>query len=144
MKDVIVFDLDGTLGLMTEERLGFLERRDWDNFYKLCGTDIPNIPIIGIYKALWRSGKHIKIVTGRSDIVKDKTLKWLDRNGICVSYWDLHMRPHGDHRKDIELKKELVAPFANRILMVFEDRSAVVRMWRDMGICCLQVAEGDF
>ena len=27
---------------------------------------------------------------------------------------------------------------------VFEDRASVVKMWRDLGITCLQVDEGDF
>ena len=30
------------------------------------------------------------------------------------------------------------------VLGVFEDRDRVVKMWRDLGITCFQVAEGDF
>jgi len=29
-------------------------------------------------------------------------------------------------------------------IMAFEDRSRVVKMWREAGIPCAQVAEGDF
>jgi len=144
MRNIIVFDLEGTLGLMSSERIKFLNDRDWDNFYKLCDTDMPNQPIIDIYKAFWLSGRNLKIVTGRSDIVRDKTLRWLDKHGIYIKSENLHMRPHGDHRCDTELKKEMVAAFINDIYMVFEDRAAVVKMWRDMGITCLQVSEGNF
>jgi hypothetical protein len=29
-------------------------------------------------------------------------------------------------------------------IMVFDDRNQVVKMWRERGIVCAQVAEGDF
>jgi hypothetical protein len=28
--------------------------------------------------------------------------------------------------------------------MAFDDRNSVVKMWRDLGIPCAQVADGDF
>ena len=32
----------------------------------------------------------------------------------------------------------------DRILCVFDDRDKVVKMWRDSGLTCMQVAPGNF
>jgi hypothetical protein len=58
------------------------------------------------------------------------------------------MRRDGDTRPDQVIKREL---FKRRVQGLFEvegvidDRSKVVRMWREqLGLTCLQVAPGDF
>jgi hypothetical protein len=57
------------------------------------------------------------------------------------------MRAESDFRKDSIVKKEL---FDNHIKnkyfieYVLDDRNQVVDMWRDMGLKCLQVQEGNF
>ena len=56
----------------------------------------------------------------------------------------LYMRKDGDTRPDYVIKPELVKDFIDDIYMVFEDRDQVVKMWRDLGITCLQVANGDY
>jgi hypothetical protein len=57
------------------------------------------------------------------------------------------MRPHGDHRPDDELKKEIyekwVAPLYD-IVGVFDDRKRAVDMWRSLGLTVFHVAEGDY
>jgi len=57
------------------------------------------------------------------------------------------MRKANDRRPDYVVKLDLL----NRMrhdkfdpYMVFEDRSQVVKMWRDAGIRCLQVCEGEY
>ena len=32
----------------------------------------------------------------------------------------------------------------DRVLVIFEDRASVVKMWRELGLTCLQVAPGEF
>ena len=56
---------------------------------------------------------------------------------------DIYMRKAGDYRPAVEIKQELVKEWKDRIFMVFEDNTKVVQMWRDMGITCLQVADGE-
>jgi hypothetical protein len=48
---------------------------------------------------------------------------------------------------DDQLKKrwlDQLFPKKEEILCVFDDRDKVVRMWRDNGLTCLQVGEGNF
>ena len=61
------------------------------------------------------------------------------------------MRDIGDHRPDHIVKKELLYKWLEYmkvdkkdVTAIFEDRKAVVDMWREEGFVCLQVAPGDF
>ncbi len=66
------------------------------------------------------------------------------------------MRPHGDYTPDEVLKSDwcdeyrLVPrgarelPDDKPVALVFDDRDKVVRMWRERGFRCLQVAPGNF
>jgi len=61
--------------------------------------------------------------------------------------YELFMRPEGDMRKDSIVKTEI---FDQRIrdkynvVFAVDDRNAVVDNWREMGLCCVQVAPGNF
>jgi len=59
----------------------------------------------------------------------------------------LYMRTEGDYRDDAVVKYELyvqyIAPTFD-VAVVLDDRNRVVRMWRQVGLTCLQVEDGDF
>ena len=81
-----------------------------------------------------------------SESARTETEAWLRRHGIA-GWVELHMRPVGDYRRDDLVKRELYeALIANhyRVELVLDDRTRVVKMWRSLGLTCLQVAEGDF
>jgi len=145
MKDIIIFDLDGTLALI-EHRRHFVEagKRQWKEFFAACVDDKPNVPVIRIYQSMLTCGfpfQH-KIFSGRSDEVRKETEEWLDKHvGL---YHELKMRREGDYTPDEELKRAWALPILNRIYCVFDDRDKVVKMWRDLGVTCLQVADGGF
>ena len=143
---MIIFDLDGTLSIIGD-RLKHLEgpKKDWDSFYEACGEDELNKPIAEVFNSLADSGHKIKIVTGRRENTRFKTLTWLDRFfGLSISTFDLHMRKDGDFRHDTIVKPELVKDFIGDIEMIFEDRNSMVKKWRELGLTVLQVADGDF
>jgi len=54
-KNIIIFDLDGTLALI-EHRVHHItsEKPDWTAFYAACADDLPNSPLITVYRALAR------------------------------------------------------------------------------------------
>ncbi len=58
------------------------------------------------------------------------------------------MRKAGDYRDDVVVKREWLSeiepPEFSRLTAVFDDRDRVVQMWRDAGVPCFQVADGDF
>ena len=145
-KEIVVFDLDGTLANI-DHRLHFIqgENKDWEGFFGACPGDKPIQDTIDICNNLFGAGLVILIVSGRSETVREQTEIWLEENGI--DHMGLYMRSQGDFRPDYEIKKELltngVIP-ADNILCVFEDRASVVEMWRNMGLTCYQVDKGEF
>lgn len=155
-----IFDLDGTIADLTHRRhLVENGNKKWDEFYAACVDDTPIQPIINLITSLNNTCHSIAILSGRSDIVKKETEEWLLKFG--VPYDRLYMRPHGKYTPDQILKKEMYErlkadwekfmhkEYSNHnyeftVDMVFDDRDRVVRMWREMGLICCQVAEGNF
>ncbi len=144
---VIIFDIDGTLANV-DHRLHHLERRkkDWDAFFAAAPKDEPHDEIVYLNRLLWEDeDNRIIVVTGRPDDQRDDTVAWLDRHAI--RYHDIFFRRRNDHREDSVVKADILDAIRRRHgepYLVFEDRSRVVKMWRDNGIRCLQVAPGDF
>jgi hydroxymethylpyrimidine pyrophosphatase-like HAD family hydrolase len=154
VKDVVIFDLDGTLAL-TEHRQHFLEAepKDWRGFFAACKDDVPHEAVIKLLRGLQKTGFEVWIVSGRSDEVKKTTLDWLREHigawlvRVMLMGGRIVMRKEGDFTPDDELKKQWLNDGTlpkDRILCVFDDRNKVVKMWRDLGIPCMQVAEGAF
>ncbi|WP_127717108.1 HAD family acid phosphatase [Halobacteriovorax sp. HLS] len=146
MKEVIVVDLDGTLA-DCEHRVHHVEQvpKDWKSFNEKMEFDKLNLWCKKIIDSMRSNGIETVLLTGRGEENRDKTLKWLEENG--VEFLDLYMRPVGDEREDAHIKKEIylekIAP-SYKTLFVIEDRLSVVKMWRSIDVTCLQCEWGDF
>tara|TARA_R100001244_G_C5138972_1_gene127479 strand:- start:158 stop:661 length:504 start_codon:yes stop_codon:yes gene_type:complete len=163
IRKTIIVDLDGTLAIIDKRRN--LSRKvyyddngkkhfrlDWNKFFNPSNIklDEPNTKVINLVNFL-KDKYNIVITSGRSDITKNATLKWLNKHKV---YYDkIYMRKEGDRKYDDILKEnmlhELVLPNfcnddINNIEFVLDDRDQVVKTWRSLGLTCLQVAEGDF
>lgn len=105
----------------------------------------PNMPVIRLTQALYRSGYKLLFITARPERYYDETFKWIIRNVAPLT--TLIMRPDDDDRKDWRVKYEL---FDRRIRnrfnvdIVIDDRERVVQMWRAIGLTCLQPDPGKF
>ena len=143
--EIVIVDIDGTL-TKVGDRAECLARNppDWDEFYARCGEDEPVKPIIRIVqKFSW--DYNIVLCSGRRESCRDHTEKWLDKYDI--HYTKMLLRKDGDFRHDTVIKPELLKEAGielDGIAFVMEDRNAMVKKWRSMGLVCLQVAEGDF
>lgn len=153
-RPLYIFDLDGTLAIIGHRR-HFVERerkhQDWKSFYAACVDDEPNMPVIIVMEAL-RINADIWIFSGRSDEVRAQTVKWLaEHTSFMAHELDgpmLTMRAAGDRTPDDALKRRWLAGMLpedrNRLQAAFDDRDRIVKMYRDAGITCFQVAHGDF
>lgn len=143
-----IFDLDGTLanGDHRLEHIVDKDPKDWDTFFSLCGYDEPIWHTIRLFQALQAAGNDVWIWTGRSDMVADKTLKWLADH--CIACETIKMRRAHDHTNDDVLKEQWLQALSvqdrARLHGVFEDRNRVVEMWRRNGVPCFHVADGAF
>lgn len=142
---IVISDLDGTI-TDAEHRVHLVREhpKDYDAFFNAARDDGPIWPVIHVLRALKAAGHEIHIITGRSDITKADTIEWLDR--FEVPHDRLLMRPADDYTPDDRLKRAWfqLEYRSEDVLLVLEDRARVVRMWRKLGVTCLQVAEGDF
>ncbi|TYC01679.1 polynucleotide kinase [Micromonospora sp. WP24] len=133
----VLVDIDGTLA----ER-GDRSPYDWSR----VGEDQPRPAVIELVQTLAAAGRHrIILLSGRDDVCRDQTVMWLDAQG--VPFDELHMRARKDNRRDSVVKEELYRSRIEgryRVAFVVDDRDQVVKMWRDLGLDCFQVAEGAF
>lgn len=141
-----LFDIDGTIADLSH-RLHYIEKKpkDWDGFFSDCHADAPILHVIEMARDLYRAGKHIVYVSGRSSQCRVETERWLTDNMLPAG--PLYMRKAGDHRPDNLIKGELLHQLrADGFdpIMAFDDRNQVVEMWRANGIPCAQVADGNF
>lgn len=135
-------DVDGTIALRDESVPGCRGPFDWDRVHE----DKPNQPVIEVVRALAVTRHLVIYLSGRSNACYRSTLTWIDRH-VGVPGDGLFMRDEGDYRPDDVVKRELyemhVEPYCD-VVAVLDDRDKVVRMWRDLGLTVLQVAEGAF
>jgi hypothetical protein len=153
MKPLYIFDLDGTLALIGHRRhiLDDINNpQRWRSFYAACDKDDPNQPVIDTMERLRRFA-DVWIFSGRSDEVRDKTVAWLTKFTSFMSHdldTALVMRLAGDYTPDDVLKKQwldsMLTDDRTRLVATFDDRDRVVKMWRDSGVTCFQVAPGEF
>ncbi len=132
----VIVDMDGTLALV----------RDRSPYHPDTSGDEPNAPVIEVTRALHRAGHQIVIVSGRQEASRRSTEAWLTKH-LGVKVLGPYMRANRDGRPDNEVKtqifREKIEP-RFEVLCVLDDRNSVVKMWRGLGLTCLQVAPGNF
>lgn len=132
----VIVDIDGTVTIR-----GFRGPFEEDKIH----LDFPNLPVVDVVQKLQSLGYKILFVSGRTDGCYDETKRWLERKVCAVNY--LWMRPAGDYRKDSIVKNEIFEKHISSefdVRFVLDDRDQVVKMWREKGLACFQVAEGNF
>jgi phosphoglycolate phosphatase-like HAD superfamily hydrolase len=165
--DTVIFDIDGTIADI-EHRRHFVasKPKNWGAFNRNMIHDTPHSDIIGLMGILWAQGNMILIASGRGEESREVTETWLKHQNIYLNqddlkrdwrkgnieyvaafYEQLYMRKAGDYRADNIVKSEILDQMhadGYDPTMAFDDRDQVVKMWRERGLRCLQVAQGDF
>jgi hypothetical protein len=132
----IVCDIDGTVAEMISR--GPFE---WDK----VGEDQPRFKVINLVEAIYsHSGAdELIFVSGRDGVAFTETQRWLQKN-IDIPF-SLFMRDAGDGRPDTIVKEEIfwndIAP-NYCVEYWFDDRPAVVRRMKDIGLNVIDVSQG--
>lgn len=142
----VIFDMDGTIANV-DHRLKYImqDRKDWDTWNKLMPYDTPNIEICKLTHMYYEIGYVVIICSGRFEKYRKITKDQLDTWGI--EYASLYMRADSDYRSDVDVKYDMLRAIQESeldLVMCFDDRDRVVKMYRDNDITCLQVKEGDY
>lgn len=144
---LILFDIDGTVadGAHREVLLRG-ETPDWAAFLEASKYD-PAFPAMKAFVNLAVAGGwDLVFATGRSDVFRPMTRRWLD--GVLDQVNPaLFMRDEHDTRHDVDVKRDMLAAIQNWFGrmpdMAFEDRLPVAEMYREHGIYTCHVANGD-
>lgn len=134
LNNAIICDLDGTLAIL-KDRTPFQ--------FQKCESDLINESILDLL-IKYKSTHKIILLTGREDICKEHTIRWLKK--YAVPYDELYMRKEKDYRKDYIVKKEIFEQNIKgkyNIDFILEDKEKVVKMWRELKLLCFQV-DNDF
>lgn len=134
----ILIDIDGTLA----DHEGI--RGPYDTSKYSLDRVVPQVRTV-IY-ALTGMGYYPIFCSGRSDDFRAVTAAWIHSHTNLYDF-GLLMRPSGDWREDSEVKYELFDRYVREtynVLLVLDDRSRVIDMWREIGLTAFQVAPGDF
>lgn len=132
-KDIVIFDIDGTLA-NGEHRQKYVREKpkNWMAYNDRMADDTVHEHVRTMYNYLHLPIQRY-IVSGREDRYRDITEAWLKKNEI-LNYEALYMRKAGDYRSDDIVKEEILKTCfgdkIDRILCVFDDRPRVIRMWR--------------
>ena len=155
MNKAILCDVDGTIALMKGKRGPFE--------YIAAMQDEPNLPVIKAVTDLVKANNYkIIYLSARENVTfpatrcqynnaYDLTYAWISRNVYdrlnTQDTFKLVLRKKGDYRTDWVVKYELyrdIIQYNYDVQLVFDDRDQVVKMWRDNGLPCFQVAFGNF
>lgn len=142
----VICDLDGTVADLNHRRHYLDEKpKNWKKFYGDILNDIPIKPVIEVIQTLYIAGHTIIFCTGRPENYRAETSQWLSKNVILPKF--LYMRTKNDFRDDATIKFELLQKIRAdgfNPQIAFDDRDRVVKMWREQGLICAQVNEGNF
>ena len=141
LPEAIIVDIDGTVAIH-----GDRDVYDWTRVHE----DRPNEPVIGLVRRLRGAAQGAAWAESSScpagtDQCRKVTEDWLDEH-VGLPH-ELHMRKAGDGRADWIVKSELFDEHVRgkyNVTLVLDDRDQVVSLWREMGLTCLQVADGAF
>lgn len=138
----IVLDMDATLCLNTTGR-PFYGEGAADGMR----SDEPVMEIVELVNILQLQGFYnIIILTGREDTpeCRKATSDWLEAHAINPS--KIYMRPKGNYSSGEECKKKIIEDIMQEycVRLVIDDSNKCVKMYRDLGLICLQPNDGKF
>jgi hypothetical protein len=138
-------DIDGTVADLTHRQH---LAKSGERFFDDVESDLPIWEVIRVVQAIRDSGASLIFLSGRSDVCRDATLRWLTK--YVGSFDALYMRGRRDRRKDDLVKSDLyevVYAALGTPALVIDDRNIVCDLWRSLNLPVWQVISreaGDF
>lgn len=148
-KKAIIVDMDGTLvdvsGIRHYVRESLLpdgtySKKNFDDFHKASILCPAHHSVIDSVENYWTRRYDVIVVTARSERYRKTTTDWLYK--YAVPYTTLYMRPEGDYRADVEVKRDIYNDLIYpkwRVDYAIDDNPNVINLWRSLGIYVMVV-----
>lgn len=138
----IIVDMDATLCFNTSGR-PFYGKGAAEGMLE----DVPNSGVCELVKSLYAEDYKVLIVTGRegTEEIVEATKGWLAKWDI--EYDEAFFRPKGNYDAGDLCKRDIYEKNIKdkyNISFVLEDNQKCVKMWRELGLTCLQPNDGTF
>ena len=142
----VIWDIDGTVANLNHRRHFVRDgKKNWPAFNNSMHLDTVYPDMLWLFNIIRATGVTQLFASGRGEEQRTVTEQWLADAGFV--YTKLYMRPAKDYRPDNIIKAEILEQMRAdgfNPTWVFDDRNQVVRTWRDAGLRCFQVCDGDF
>ena len=137
LPDCIVFDIDGCLA----DNQGLRSPFDWSKVEE----DIPIKSVVDTFN-IYSGIKPLFICSGRDEVCREGTTRWLTDYLDLVGDVKLLMRDQGDFRPDWVVKQEMAREInkTHYISAWYDDRMQVTRHLRSLGIKVFNVEHNNF
>lgn len=135
-RSAVIFDVDGTLCDVSSVRHHVATRpKNFDAFHA-ASIDCPARPdVLDGVTAARKAGHAVLVVTARRFQWRYHTILWLSENG--VDYDELYMRADDDHRRDVEVKRDVLRRIRRdgyEPVLAWDDNPNVIQLWETEGI----------
>lgn len=138
-----IFDVDGTLADVSGVRHYVADplHKDFTKFHGAASYVPAHAPIVALAQTLHASGIAIFVVTGRMEHWRFKTSAWLQKWEVPMA--ELYMRPSDDQRKDVEVKREILARIRKdyTVVLAVDDNPNIIALWNEESIPCVTWAK---
>jgi hypothetical protein len=144
---IFIWDLDGTI-TDPSPFLHYVKTspKNWDAWDANLIHHKPHWDMVELFKHHYEVGHTNIIVTARSERCRPITFQWLKQHGIDHMYDAMYMRGMKDFRPDYEVKLDILNNLRHNNIhpdFAFEDRGSVIEMYRENGVRCFQVINGE-
>ena len=126
-----IFDVDGTLCDVRTARHHVMKHpKDFDAFHEAAAACPPHRHVVAAARRHQAAGDAILVVTARKRRWERATSMWLALNNIPSDA--LYMRGDRDQRKDVEVKRDILARIRRRfdVVHAYDDNPNVIGLWR--------------
>lgn len=139
MNKAIIVDVDGTLVDVSGARHYVVGRtreqgKDFHHFHLAAMFCPPNQWVLDFVAEQKQSGSTVLIVTARKRQWEWQTRAWMEKHG--VQFDRLFMREDSDQRKDVEVKRDILATIKQEfdVVCAIDDNPNVIALWNEQGI----------
>lgn len=135
MNPAVIVDMDGTLVDVRSVRHHVTgPNRDFDAFHRQSVDCPPHDDVVTEVRRHHQRGTAIIVVTARTRRYRRLSSMWLAMHHVPST--ELHMRPDGDFRRDVAVKRDILTSLQHRyrVIHAIDDNPHVIALWEEKNI----------